>query len=149
MVIDPDINPLSFPILDLLDASLSLLHALQSVSTAQQHFFDPSQIERCLEERSIATQLVQREIVNPPKDVIPVFLTVLMLGLSTAWIEGPVTQFGLQHLYGARAFVDIMLADSSLPEENPSVFGFTIRAYLYWDMACAFLVAEGVQQPSI
>ncbi|KAJ0375622.1 hypothetical protein COL26b_006128 [Colletotrichum chrysophilum] len=147
MVIDPDINPLSFPILEHLDASPSLLHALQSVSAAHQHFFDPSQMARCLEERGIAIQLVQREIANPPKDVFPVFLTVLMLGLSTAWIEGPVTQFGLQHLYGARALVDIMLADSSLPEENPSVFGFTIGAYLYWDMACAFLVSSSEQAP--
>ncbi|KAE9567697.1 Transcriptional regulatory protein moc3 [Colletotrichum fructicola] len=147
MVIDPDINPLSFPILEHLDASPSLLHALQSVSAAHQHFFDPSQMARCLEERGIAIQLVQREIANPPKDVFPVFLTVLMLGLSTAWIEGPVTQFGLQHLYGARALVDIMLADSSLPEDNPSVFSFTIGAYLYWDMATAFLVPSSEQAP--
>ncbi|EQB51693.1 hypothetical protein CGLO_08727 [Colletotrichum gloeosporioides Cg-14] len=70
-----------------------------------------------------------------------------MLGLSTAWIEGPVIQFGLQHLYGARALVDIMLADSSLPEENPSVFGFTIKSYLYRDMACAFRVPSSEQAP--
>lgn len=147
MVIDPDINPLSFPVLEHIERSPGLVHALQSVSAAHQHFFDPSKLSRCLEERDLAIRLVRREIAQPPEDVFPVFLTVLLLGLSTAWIEGPTTEFGLQHLRGARALIDIVLDDSSVRDKRPSVFGFMIGAYLYWDMSCAFLVPSCQQLP--
>lgn len=147
MAIDPDINPMSFPVLEHIGQSPGLIHAIQSVSAAHQHFFDQSKLARCLEERDLAIRLVQREIAHPPQDVFPVFMTVLVLGLSTAWIEGPTTDFGLQHLRGARALIDILLADPNASQERPSQFGFMIGAYLYWEMSCAFLVPSSEQLP--
>ncbi|KEY69242.1 hypothetical protein S7711_01697 [Stachybotrys chartarum IBT 7711] len=116
-----------------------------SVSATHSHFFDPSRLAKCLEERHLAIRLVQREIAELSQDIFPVFLTVLLLGLSTAWNEGPTAGFGLEHLRGARALIDITPADKSMQKEKPSECGFMIGSYLYWDMASAFLVPTSDQ----
>ncbi|CAG9994386.1 unnamed protein product [Clonostachys byssicola] len=144
MVIDPDINPWSFPILEHAKRAPSLIRTLQSVGAAHQQFFDPSKLARCLEERSCALKLVQKELTTrQAEDLFPVFLTVFVLGLSTAWINDPGPEWGYEHLRGARAIINMILHQ----EESSPFCEFMIEAYLYWDMACAFLVPSHLHEP--
>lgn len=147
MVMDPDINPMSFPILEYVETCPSLVHAMQSVSAAHKDFFNPLKLSKPLEERNLAISLLRQELTAPTKDIFPVFTTILLLGLSSDWIEGPESKFGQQHLCGARALVDTILSDPALRQEQPSVFNFVLGAYLYWDMSCAFLIPSHQQVP--
>ncbi|EXL39900.1 hypothetical protein FOCG_17499 [Fusarium oxysporum f. sp. radicis-lycopersici 26381] len=147
MVIDPDDNPLSFPILEYVERCPSLKHALQSVGAAHRNFFDPQQLSKCLEERHSALQLIINDLSCPGDNLFPLFLTILLVGLSTAWTNPPTADFGEKHLSGARALVDTLLHDYSTQQKRPSYFTFVIGAYLYWDMSTAFLVPSQVQSP--
>ncbi|CAI6041315.1 unnamed protein product [Clonostachys chloroleuca] len=147
MVIDPDENPLSFPILEYLEQSPSLRHALQSVGAAHRNFFDPNKLSKCLEERSSALRLIIDELACPGDNLFPLFLSVLLVGLSTAWTNSPTADFGQQHLRGARALVDSLLRDQSTGETRPPYFNLMIGAYLYWDMSMAFLIPHQSQMP--
>ncbi|KAF4999665.1 hypothetical protein FDECE_11419 [Fusarium decemcellulare] len=140
MVIDPDENPLSFPILEYVERSPSLKHALQSVGAGHRNYFDPEKLSKCLEERSSALRLIIQELSCPGDNLFPLFLSVLLVGLSTAWTNAPTAEFGQQHLRGARALINILLSDASSRETRPPYFNFVIGAYLYWDMATAFLI---------
>lgn len=147
MVIDPDDNPLSFPILEYIERCPSLKHALQSTSAAHKNYFDPEKLSTCLEERNWAIRLIIGELTCPGDNIFPVFLSVLLLGLSAAWTDGPTSKCGQEHLRGARALVDMLLSSSSAQENRPPYFGFMIGAYLYWEMATAFLVPTNRQIP--
>ncbi|KAH6986420.1 fungal-specific transcription factor domain-containing protein [Ilyonectria sp. MPI-CAGE-AT-0026] len=147
MVIDPDDNPLSFPILEYIERCPSLKHALQSTSAAHKNYFDPEKLSTCLEERNWAIRLIIDELTCPGDNIFPVFLSVLLLGLSAAWTDGPTSKCGQEHLRGARALVDMLLSSSSAQENRPPYFGFMIGAYLYWEMATAFLVPTNRQIP--
>ncbi|RSL75648.1 hypothetical protein CEP51_010694 [Fusarium floridanum] len=140
MVIDPDENPMSFPILEYVEQCPSLKHALQSVGAGHRHYFDPDKLSKCLEERSSALRLIIQDLSCPGDNLFPLFLSVLLVGLSTAWTNGPTAEFGQQHLRGARALTDILLSDASTRETRPPYFNFVVGAYLYWDMALAFLI---------
>ncbi|KAF5554603.1 hypothetical protein FMEXI_1885 [Fusarium mexicanum] len=147
MVIDPDDNPLSFPVLEYVEQCPSLKHALQSVGAAHRNYFDPQQLSKCLEERHSALQLIINDLSCPGDNLFPLFLTILLVGLSTAWTNPPTADFGENHLGGARALVDTLLHDYSNHGKRPSYFTFVIGAYLYWDMSTAFLVPSHVQAP--
>lgn len=147
MVIDPDVNPMSFPVLEYIERSPSLMHVIQSIGAGHMVFFNPSKLGRCLDERSMAIKLLRQELMAPIPDVFPVFLTIMLLGLSSAWINPPLSEFGQQHLQGARALVDTVLSDPSLRQEQPHVFNFILGAYLWWDMSCAFIVPSDQQRP--
>ena len=147
MVIDPDVNPLSFPILEYVEQCPSLVHVMQSVGAAHKNFFDPSKLAKPLEERNLAIKLLQNELAAPSKNIFPVFISILLLGLSSDWIEGSESEFGQQHLCGARALVDLTLSDSALRREEPAVFNFILGAYIYWDMSCAHLIPSHQQVP--
>ena len=150
MALDPDINPMSFPILKHFDRCTSLVHALQSVGAAHQHFFDPKKMKRCLEERTLAMELVRKELDAPAKDLSVVFLTVFLLGLLSFW-TAPLQQdadalYQAQaHFLGGRALVDDMLALP--PAELSQDILFAIGSYLYWDMACSFIIDSDKQKP--
>lgn len=137
MVIDPDINPLSFPILQYLELSPALLHSVQSISAAHEQHFSSTCLEKCLEERSYALTLFQQELRDNDKPPQVAFLTILMLGLSSAWIDCDTkTDIGLAHLHGARAIIDTLIKDKGI---NNSYVQLAVGCYIYWDQACAFL----------
>lgn len=149
MALDPDNNPMSFPILKLIERSTSLIHALQSVGAAHQNFFNPSKLNRCLEERSLAMQHVRREIQGPTKDVPVLFLTVFLLGLSSFWTAGyqddrDAFVQAQAHFLGGRALIDVILALP--PSEINQQMRFAIGAYMYWDMACCFVIEPDVRE---
>lgn len=144
MVIDPDENPLSFPILEHVQRSPGLKHALQSVGAGHRNFFHPEKLTKCLEERNSAVRSIIDELSCPGDNLFPLFLSVLLVGLSTAWTNPPTADFGQQHLGGARGLVNIL---TSSQEARPPYFNFVIGAYLYWDMATAFLIPADQQVP--
>ncbi len=145
MVIDPDINPLSLPILEHTHRSPSLLHAVQSIAAAHENYFDPSKLERSLEERHYALSLVRNELSSSAKDVGAVFLTVLMLGMSESWTASDeAMEATAQHLRGLRSIVDIALAQ----DVHMGLTPFMLGAYLYWDMSCSFLIPSALQVPT-
>ncbi|KIW62782.1 hypothetical protein PV04_10914 [Phialophora macrospora] len=146
MVIDPEINPLSFPILKYLDASPSLLHSLQSISVAHEGFFSTAALTSCLEERARALAFFREELLQNDGSAEASFLTMYILGMSAAWTDQEnKIDIGQPHLHGARALIDMMVAEAG-SIEDPFV-QLALGCYIYWDQASAFFVTPQQQTP--
>jgi hypothetical protein len=142
MGVEPDQNPMSFPIIPLLQQSPSLMHALQSVCVAHEGFFIAS--ETYLQERGKAIELIRLELMAMQHNkMVAQFLTVYLLGLSSAWLDGYQNDFGREHILGARAIIDMLVA-APVKEEDDFTH-FAVGAYLYWDMASSFLFESDQQ----
>lgn len=143
MVLDPDINPMSFPIVEHLATSPSLVHALQSITAAHENFFASANLITCLQERNLSLRLLQEEVRSSQTKSLPaVFLSVFLLGVSSSWIEGNTASFGVEHLLGGRALIDLIIQKRDrIPE---ATFNFTVGCYIFWDMATSFLVEPGL-----
>ncbi|KAF4878385.1 hypothetical protein CGCSCA1_v002439 [Colletotrichum siamense] len=140
MVLDPEMNPMGFPILKYLNETPSLLHAIQSLSAAHENYYRPQSMEESLLERQAALSLFQQELRSSQRPPVSAFLTVYTLGISSPWIENCM---GKEHLAGGRAMIEIMLASDGLKDElSQFVFG----VFIYWDMACSFLLDPQEQQ---
>ncbi|KAK5203311.1 hypothetical protein LTR41_010954 [Exophiala xenobiotica] len=140
MVIDPNDNPLSFPVVEHLLKSPSLVHALQSVSAGYEAFFDPRNLTVCLEERQRALVSLQDELNLATRPLPSTFLTIFMLGMTTSWVEADRSVFGKEHLCGARAIIDSMVEQHVVTNDSPTshpVANFIVGSYIYWDMCCA------------
>lgn len=143
MVLDPESNPFSFPILEYLHISPSLMPTILSISAAHERFFKKDCLETCLEERGKALLLLQKELGGRQQPHPITFMTVFMLGISTPWIDPSSSQFGYEHLNGARALIELILNPST---NTDSKFAqLALGTYLYWDMACSFLVDPNQQ----
>ncbi|OJJ42391.1 hypothetical protein ASPZODRAFT_155310 [Penicilliopsis zonata CBS 506.65] len=138
MVLDPDLNPFSFPIVAYLEQSPALLHTITSIGAAHEQFFHKDRLETCLEERSVALGLLRAEVGLTPRPLPTTFLSVFMLGLSSSWIQDEPAEFGYEHLSAARALIDLIIASPDL--YNTPFATLALGSYLYWDMACSFLV---------
>lgn len=147
LVIDPNNNPFSFGILRYLETSKSLIYAIQSLSVAHEAFFSPSALPRhSFEDRGSALLHIQRELqqTNPPSHGS--LLSAILLGLGSAWVYHETDDnFGMKHLHGARAILDILLAEPG--SENDSFLRLAVAAYLGWDQATAFLLHPRDQIP--
>ncbi|KAH7124897.1 fungal-specific transcription factor domain-containing protein [Dactylonectria estremocensis] len=137
MTLCPDDNPLSFPLLEHLMSTPSLLHAVQSVSAGQEHFFQPSSLTVCLQERGRSIQALRHEMKDPAQVKPPSLLAVFLQGVSWSWTEHHPDNYGKEHLLAARVLLDQMLGD---PEKRRDpLVRFMLGWYLYWDMSCAFI----------
>lgn len=146
MVLDPESNPFSFPILEHFESSPSLMPTILSISAAHEQFFRKDCLEYCLKERSIALSLLRNEIGDCCRPNPVTFLSIFLLGISSPWIDTTQCEFGFEHLHGAKALIDIIIESAS--STNSSFLQFVIGTYLYWDMACSFLVEPGHQRAS-
>lgn len=146
MTLDPDNNPMSFPILAHLAASPALVHALQSVSAAHEHFFTFTNLASAVEQRQDALRLVQLELQPASKTLPSTFLAVFLLGSFTSWIEGSFTEFGVQHLLGGRAIIDLLVATPEIYET--AHLNYVVGCYIYWDACCSF-IAEPNEIPAL
>lgn len=147
MVLDPNVNPLSFPIVEHLLKSPSLVHIIQSVSAAHQTFFGSDSLALSLRERSSALTSVRQELQAIGKHPRGSLLTVLMLGISTSWMQEQPHDFGVEHLFGARAIIDQILGEENENNRNDPFTHFLIGVFIYWDMTCSFLIDSSNQQP--
>ncbi|KAB2568580.1 White-opaque regulator 1 [Lasiodiplodia theobromae] len=145
MVLDPNRNPFSYPILQHLAGAPSLLHALQSISAGYDEFYNPESLQTCLEERGRALGLVHDEIRSQSSPLTVLFLTVFLLGLSSSWIEEYPFKFGKEHFLGARTVIDLIIADENRKEDP--LYGLAIGSYMYWDMACSYFFSSAEVQP--
>ncbi|KAF9888898.1 hypothetical protein FE257_008268 [Aspergillus nanangensis] len=145
MVLNPLINPLSYPILEHLAASPALLHTVQSISAAHQKYFD-SRVITCFYQRSLALKLIHQELSSKQTPPIVLFLTIFMLGISSSWVDDSFQDFGKEHLLGAHAILDQILSDHE-NWEDPNVKTIT-GYYLFWDMAVS-LLSESDELPVI
>lgn len=137
MVLDPESNPFSFPILEYLHISPSLMPTILSISAAHEQFFRKESLETCLEERGEALLLLQKELSGRQQPHPITFLSVFMLGISTPWIDPSPSQFGYEHLNGARALIELIINSSTNIDRKFAQLA--LGTYLYWDMACSFL----------
>lgn len=145
MTLDPDNNPMSFPIVGQLLESESLVHALQCVSAAYELFYDPLIIHESLVERSKALQTIRQELRLQTKSRPQTFLTVYMLGMSSAWIDYSPSTFGQEHLLAARSILDELLQQQDFVVHPYR--SFIIAAFIWWDMSCSLLVSPAEQKP--
>ncbi|KAH7159432.1 fungal-specific transcription factor domain-containing protein [Dactylonectria estremocensis] len=145
MALNPDDNPLSFPLIEHLLSTPSLLHAVQSISAGQENFFCQSSLELCLAERGLAMQSLQLEMKDPNNIKPSSLLTVFLLGISWTWTEDHPTSYGKEHILGAKALLEKMLVDEQ-KREDPLV-QFILGWYIYWDMSCAFVAEPGDVSP--
>ena len=145
MTLDPDNNPMSFPIVEQLLECRSLVHALQSVSAAYELFYDPLSIhesvaERCKAFQAIGQELQVQTVVRPQ-----MFLSVYMLGVSSPWIDYTPSSFGQEHLMAARSILDDLLRQQDFVDHPYR--SFIIAAFIWWDMSCSLLVSPDEQKP--
>lgn len=146
MVIDPNNNPFSFGILKYFETSPSLIHTVQALSLAHENFFTSLSLEEILQEKDHALRLVQEELRASQHPAHGSLLTVLFLGLCSAWVyRKPDGEFGKEHLHGARAILDILLNEPG-SEDDPFVQQ-AVATYLGWDQATAFILDSNDQLP--
>lgn len=138
-VIDPENNPFSFPILEHVTQSPALLHAIQAISASHELYFPAKSPTLVLEERGKAITCLRREINQIKGAPYAQFLTIMLLALSHITDSDP-TDYGKQHLYGARALINTMLRDVTKSTTYDSVFPLCLGIYLYWDMCSSFLI---------
>ncbi|RSL90846.1 hypothetical protein CDV31_015606 [Fusarium ambrosium] len=134
MVLDPDINPLALPILDLFRESSALLHVVQSIAAAHMNGFRDANTSDCLVERGQTLLCIQQELLQTRKKAIATFLAIFLLGISSPWIEGTT---GLEHLVGARALIDSILSDPTSDPSDPAI-QLIVGNYIWWEMAASF-----------
>ncbi|KAM6508284.1 hypothetical protein FALCPG4_018158 [Fusarium falciforme] len=137
MTLCPENNPLSYPLLEHLVSTPSLLHAAQSVSAGQEHFFQSTELTTCLQERGLAIQALWHEMQDAAHLKPASLLTVFLQGVSWSWTEDHPNNYGKEHLQAARGLLERMLED---PEKRRDpLVQFMLGWYLYWDMSCAFI----------
>jgi hypothetical protein len=145
MTLDPDNNPMSFPIVEQLLESEPLLHAVQSISAAYELFYDPPSIQDSLVERSKALRTVREELGAQTAIRPQTFLAVYMLGVSSPWIDHSPCSFGQEHLLAARSILDQLLQQPDFVDHPYR--SFIIASFIWWDMSCSLLVDPAEQQP--
>lgn len=146
MSVDPNNNPLSFPLLRYLAASPSLVHAVQSVGAGQETFFDRPSLGTCLEERGRALKLVRQELAISTRPPLPSLLTVFILGVSTSRLESQPQTYGKKHLNGARAVINLVLSDKGMTDDP--LVKFLLGWYIWWDICCSF-IADSDDLPTV
>ncbi|KAL4767523.1 fungal-specific transcription factor domain-containing protein [Aspergillus nidulans var. acristatus] len=139
LVIDPENNPFSFPILRHIAQSPALLHAIQSVSASHEQYFPVKTPILALEERCKAIACLRREMNQTQRAPYTPFLTIMLLALAQVADSDP-KDYGKQHLFGARALINSMLRDTSMSTTNDPAVRLCLGIYLYWDMCSSFLV---------
>lgn len=143
MVLDPEINPLSYPILQLLVHSPWIAPVLQSISAGYENDYNPKQIAISLTHRQQALTLFRQDILSPNKSLVSTLIGILLLGLSSSWIDGDASHFGQEHFFGARTIFNLLLCDQK--REKDAIELFAVGAYIYWDMTCSFLIDHSQQ----
>ncbi|KAJ3533074.1 hypothetical protein NM208_g8152 [Fusarium decemcellulare] len=143
MVLDPEINPLALPLLDLFKESSALLHVVQSIAAAHRDGFSNSSTRECLVERKRTLSSIQKELSKARKRPVPTFLAIFLLGISSPWIEG---NMGLEHLVGARAIIDLILDDPAAIPSDPAI-QLIVGIYIWWEMAASFNLEHQLHKP--
>jgi hypothetical protein len=141
MVTDPDNNPLSFPVIPLLQNCPSLVHSLQSMSAGYECHFQGKNLVICLEERDRALVALQEELRSDARPTNLTFLTIFMVGFATPWIYGDVYTCGQEHLDAARRVVQSLVANVGDAAGHDTMLHFIVGCHIYWEMCCA-LVAD-------
>ncbi|CAH0051571.1 unnamed protein product [Clonostachys solani] len=145
MTLCPENNPLSFPLLEHVVSTPSLLHAVQSVSAGQEHFFKPDQLTTCLQQRGLAIQALRLEMQDLAHVKPASLLSVILQGISWSWTEDHPSNYGREHLQAARTLLESMLDD---PEKRrDKLVQYILGWYLLWDMSCAFIAEPHTLTP--
>lgn len=146
MVLDHGANPLSLPITQYLPMSASLVHILQSISAAHEHFFSQQKLALSLEERSRALTCLRQELQSATTiSLLSCMLTGYLLGISSTFIDEHVFDYGKEHLFALGRMIEMILTN---PEARQSdMTQFVVGAYVYWNMTCSLLIDPDEQQP--
>ncbi|KAB8250287.1 fungal-specific transcription factor domain-containing protein [Aspergillus flavus] len=145
LVIDPEDNPVSFPVLEHIQESPALVHIIQSVSARHEQYFSAEVARIAPEERGKALASFRNEIGTGKTRPLLSMLTALLLALSHG-ADRDMTDLGKWHLIAARTLINKMLEDTSHPWNLNPLFRLCLAIYLYWDMGCSYLVHPDEQQ---
>ncbi|OGM42538.1 hypothetical protein ABOM_007952 [Aspergillus bombycis] len=119
LVIDPENNPFSFPVLEYIQESPALVHIIQSVSARHEEYFSAEVARIALEERGKALASFQEELGTGQTRPLLSMLTALLLAISHG-ADRDMTDFGKWHLLAARTLINEMLEDTAHPWDlNP------------------------------
>lgn len=130
-------NPFSSPLLESLSKSQSLFHLVRSLSLANQANYERSRMVQSFEERGLALVALQVEIKNKSVPCGLLLLSTLFLGISSPWMNGNPSDFGVEHLSAISAMINKALAHKIGPPDK--MYYLAIGLYIYWDMSCSFL----------
>jgi hypothetical protein len=145
LVLDPDDNPYSFPILGYITKSCALVHIIQSISACHEQYFSAQASVIALEERGKALASFRKEIDGLKTAPQASLLTAMLLALSHG-VDDDMADFGKQHLFAARILINKTLQHTSHLFENDDLSRLCFGMYLYWDMCTAFLVDPNEEQ---
>ncbi|KAF5859387.1 hypothetical protein ETB97_002894 [Aspergillus alliaceus] len=145
LVIDPENNPFSYPVLEYIQESPALVHIIQSVSARHEQYYSAQVARIALEERGKALMSFRTELGALKTRPLLSILTALLLGLSHG-ADHDMTDFGKWHLFAARMLVDQVVQDEAHPWDTDPLSRLCLGVYLYWDMGCSYLVHPNEQQ---
>ncbi|KAH9240277.1 hypothetical protein K456DRAFT_1746127 [Colletotrichum gloeosporioides 23] len=141
MTVTPEDNPLSFPLVEHLLYTPSLLYAVQSIGAGQEGFFYQTALKTSLQQRGLAIQSLRKELQNPDQIKPATVLSVFLLGVSASWTEDKPRCYGKEHMSGARTLLERLLVDED--KQHDPVVQYILGWHLYWDMTCAFVADPG------
>jgi len=147
LVIDPEDNPYSFPVLEYIPQSSALVHTIQSVSANHEQYFPTHAPIIALEERGKALVSLRKEVDQNQHTPQVFLLTVMLLALAHGG-DSDMSDYGKQHLFAARSLINKMLQITSSVIDDDPLARLCLGMYLYWDMCSAFLV-DSDEEPGL
>ncbi|KAH8430695.1 uncharacterized protein LDX57_008357 [Aspergillus melleus] len=148
LVIDPENNPYSFPILEYIAKSPALVHIIQSVSARHEVYYSPKATVTALEERGKALVSFQAELERPQAEPRASLLTAMLLALSHGADHDDMADYGNEHIFAAGILARRLVREISQDAENDYLARLCFGMYLYMDMCTAFLI-DPSQQPQL
>ncbi|KAJ5604118.1 hypothetical protein N7537_007074 [Penicillium hordei] len=145
IVLEPNNNPYSFPILEYITKSCALVRIIQSVSARHEQYSSAQASVIALEERGKALESFRGEMDRLETTPQASLLTAMLLGLSHG-ANDDMADFGKQHLFAARILIGKLLQHTSNLLEYDSLSRLCCGMYIYWDMCTSFLVDPDEEQ---
>ncbi|KJK64210.1 specific transcription factor domain protein [Aspergillus parasiticus SU-1] len=133
LVIDPEDNPFSFPVLEHIQEAPALVHIIQSVSARHEQYFSAEVARIALEERGKALASFRKELGTGQTRPLLSMLTALLLALSHG-ADREMTDLGKWHLFAARTLINKILEDTSHPWNLSPLLDF-VWAYICLSLA--------------
>ncbi|KAI9035827.1 Zn(II)2Cys6 transcription factor [Aspergillus affinis] len=146
LVIDPEDNPFSFPILEYIAESPALVHIIQSVSARHEVYYSAEATVTALEERGNALVSFRAELERSQTEPRASLLTAMLLALSHGADHDDMADYGKEHIFAAGILARRIVRDISQDSENDYMARLCFGMYLYMDMCSAFLV-DSTEQP--
>lgn len=149
-MLTPPANPLSYPLASLIRRSTALRHTVQSVANAHRVGFCADRLDSAWRERSLAVVALRMELERVQGDpnrqllVQTIYLSSLILCVSSSWLDPMGKEYGLEFFMGAKG-LSRMLCQPEVHDDNMLSF-YLLGLFAYCEAFWSYLVPPGRQR---